>query len=294
MGYNYTQIDGQRVEVNVAAAFKRLAAAFKAETGCTLHVRSGTRTRAEQQRLYDGWIKRLPGFNLAAKPGTSNHEESGPRGPRALDFYDSGKDAGVTSIGSHRSNVLVRLAPKFGFTNAGHRFTPREGWHYEYTGNIGGPAPASTGSQVVRDVQHAMNVWYNAGLVVDGINGPATKRAILNAQKALRAEGLYNGPLDGIWGPLTNTALNRHRDKVNAAKPKPAAPARLVKRGSKGDLVKKVQAKLKANYPLYAGKLAVDGIYGPGTEAAVKEFQRRSGLTVDGIAGPATLRKLGI
>lgn len=153
---------------------------------------------------------------------------------------------------------------------------------------IGGAA-ASTGSQMVRDVQHAMNVWYNAGLTVDGINGPKTRAAILNAQKALRAEGLYKGALDGIWGPQTNTALNRHRDRKNAA-----ASARIVKLGSRGDLVRKVQQKLKTAYSLYAGKLAVDGIAGPATVAAIREFQRRARLKVDGIAGPATLAKLGI
>jgi peptidoglycan hydrolase-like protein with peptidoglycan-binding domain len=36
----------------------------------------------------------------------------------------------------------------------------------------------------------------------------------------------------------------------------------------------------------------VDGAFGPATEAVVREFQRRSGLLVDGIAGPRTLTAL--
>jgi len=40
--------------------------------------------------------------------------------------------------------------------------------------------------------------------------------------------------------------------------------------------------------------IAVDGIYGPQTTAAVKRFQRANGLAVDGIAGPQTLAALGI
>lgn len=40
--------------------------------------------------------------------------------------------------------------------------------------------------------------------------------------------------------------------------------------------------------------LAEDGVMGPRTEAAIREFQRRKGLTVDGIAGPQTRRALGL
>jgi murein DD-endopeptidase MepM/ murein hydrolase activator NlpD len=41
----------------------------------------------------------------------------------------------------------------------------------------------------------------------------------------------------------------------------------------------------------YAG--TVDGVWGPGTKAAVREIQRRNGLAVDGIAGPRTRQALG-
>jgi peptidoglycan hydrolase-like protein with peptidoglycan-binding domain len=37
-----------------------------------------------------------------------------------------------------------------------------------------------------------------------------------------------------------------------------------------------------------------DGVYGKRTRAAVRRFQRRHGLTVDGVAGPATLAALGL
>ena len=38
----------------------------------------------------------------------------------------------------------------------------------------------------------------------------------------------------------------------------------------------------------------MDGIYGQNTENAVRQFQKARGLTVDGIAGPATLKALGL
>ncbi len=65
----------------------------------------------------------------------------------------------------------------------------------------------------------------------------------------------------------------------------------LSKYGSRGDEVKQIQTKLK-NWGYYNG--SVDGIYGSGTLAAVKSFQRKNGLTVDGIAGTKTLQAMGI
>lgn len=61
--------------------------------------------------------------------------------------------------------------------------------------------------------------------------------------------------------------------------------------GSRGSEVSKIQTKLK-NWGYYTG--SVDGIYGSSTLSAVKKFQRKNGLTADGIAGKATLEKIGI
>lgn len=61
--------------------------------------------------------------------------------------------------------------------------------------------------------------------------------------------------------------------------------------GSSGADVRSVQAKLKT-WGYYAGP--VDGIYGAGTWTAVRKFQRANGLTPDGVAGPATLKALGL
>ena len=69
------------------------------------------------------------------------------------------------------------------------------------------------------------------------------------------------------------------------------AEAAVLKQGSTGSLVRTVQTKLK-NWGYYTG--TVDGVYGPKTVAAVKYFQRKNGLTQDGIVGKATAAKLGI
>ena len=58
-----------------------------------------------------------------------------------------------------------------------------------------------------------------------------------------------------------------------------------LKRGSSGADVKTLQGKLN---------LAQDGIFGPITEEAVRDFQKRKGLTVDGIVGAKTWAALGV
>lgn len=65
----------------------------------------------------------------------------------------------------------------------------------------------------------------------------------------------------------------------------------LSKMGSSGSEVRQIQTRLK-NWGYYKG--SVDGIYGSRTKAAVESFQRKNGLTVDGVAGPATLTAMGL
>ncbi len=69
------------------------------------------------------------------------------------------------------------------------------------------------------------------------------------------------------------------------------AYATVYRQGSTGSTVKTIQKKLK-NWGYYKG--SVDGIFGSQTKSAVKYFQRKNGLTVDGIVGNQTLKALGI
>lgn len=75
-------------------------------------------------------------------------------------------------------------------------------------------------------------------------------------------------------------------------KPKPQPAATTLYKGVTGSAVKSLQAGLQRVFPAYAGPIrasgGADGIFGSGTEAVVREFQRRSHLTADGVVGPKT------
>lgn len=71
----------------------------------------------------------------------------------------------------------------------------------------------------------------------------------------------------------------------------PFVQTAVLKQGATGGEVKEIQRRLK-NWGYYSG--AVDGIYGKATVEAVKAFQRKNGLTPDGIAGISTYKALGM
>lgn len=70
-----------------------------------------------------------------------------------------------------------------------------------------------------------------------------------------------------------------------------AAMAATLRVGSSGEEVKTLQTKLK-RWGYYTG--SIDGVFGSGTKKAVITFQKKNGLTPDGIVGPATLKALGM
>jgi zinc D-Ala-D-Ala carboxypeptidase len=85
---------------------------------------------------------------------------------------------------------------------------------------------------------------------------------------------------------------------ATVATPAPAAHAdacytwgRTLRRGMNGSDVTQLQVRI-AGYPGFGGVLAIDGAFGPATEATLRRFQAAYGLAADGIAGPATYSRL--
>src|SRR5437762_1402365 len=123
-------------------------------------------------------------------------------------------------------------------------------------------------------------------------------------QVGLQSRGLYQGPIDGIDGPATSKAIRRLQKKAHITVDGVAGPktrhalgrfarhrigSRPLKIGKTGWDVASLQFRL-AEHGFPSG--VFDGIFGPRIHGAVRRFQEWSGLTPDGIAGPATLQAL--
>jgi len=124
-----------------------------------------------------------------------------------------------------------------------------------------------------------------------GSSGPD----VVALQDLLQAHGIAVG-VDGVYGPQTATAVRRFQ----AAQPGlaqdgvvgPQTWPRLiitVRQGATGPAVRAAQDELA--HKDGAG-IAVDGVFGPATDAAVRAFQRAHGLDQDGIVGPRTWQAL--
>ena len=106
--------------VPAAQSFGNLSAAYAKRFGGGLTVNSGGRTREQQAYLYNGWVKRLPGFNKAAAPGTSLHESG-----IAIDIGGP-----IMNQGSAQHAWLRQNAAQFGWYWVGQKYG--EPWHWEY------------------------------------------------------------------------------------------------------------------------------------------------------------------
>ena len=149
-------------------------------------------------------------------------------------------------------------------------YMSREEWDAWAAGN---GAPASAPQQQAAPANSGIaeaQAWL--GCEADGIYGPDTKRHLVRKlQQELNAQFGAGLADDGIWGPKTRAAC------VN------------VRRGAKGNITKVLQGALICHGYDTNG---FDGIFGGGTEIAVRSYQSDHGLSADGVAGKATFASL--
>ena len=143
--------------------------------------------------------------------------------------------------------------------------------------------------------------WYRSVLNTDGLNCPFWIARYPNTKDISfatpPAEKYRPAIKHALWGwqysskgvvPGISGNVDLNQIYGVAAVTSYPVPARTLRKGCKGDDVKWLQQRLN----VYGAGLAVDGDFGPVTEAAVKEYQLRHGLAVDGIVGPVTRKAL--
>ncbi|UOQ45664.1 peptidoglycan-binding protein [Halobacillus salinarum] len=256
---------------------------------------SGYRSMEEQAKLYGQgrpgytWQGRTYGHSgkivTNAKPGQSIHNYG-----LAVDYFIVSDD-GTKAFWKvdKRWRRVAEIAKTLGFVWGGEWKSFKDYPHLELTrgrswqemkagkssGKDIGLLERGSEGKAVKELQndlcklgYQLNKWG-----CDGVFGEETARAVQQFQAAYQLE------TDGIAGEVTRRKLAEVislRQGIQAVIPYPGFP---IKSGSKGINVKRIQR---------AVHVTPDGVYGAATTAAVKEYQKRHNLEVDGVVGPLT------
>ena len=108
------------------------------------------------------------------------------------------------------------------------------------------------------------------------------KKIALTAARSIMLFPILGGSVACTMGDVSESSMAVVEQTVGAA---------VLRQGSKGGEVKEVQRRLKL-WGYYKG--SVDGVFGAKTKAAVVAFQKKNGLTADGIVGKSTYKALGM
>ena len=229
----------------------------------------------------------------AFAPGTSAGRaalgQPGPRGQRDHHFQSSwcgcpGDHRPTSTVRTAATRVLRQQSARASSPPLAHRFTPvssfcplagrslaleprplgRTGRHTAY--------PDLETKRAGDDVKRLQRVFVRTKDLgpdnLDGVFGPQTEKVVKDFQQS---NGLV---VDGVVGPITWSHLHPYRE---------ASPT--LQAGSLGPVVAMLQNVLKTGFG-YSG--AIDGIFGPVTEAVVRQYQTNSSLPVTGVMDERT------
>lgn len=161
------------------------------------------------------------------------------------------------------------------------------------------PIPGSTsfsnhGSGTAVDLNATRHPW-GARDTFTPVQRRTIEAILAELDGVVRWGGHYTGKRDDMHFEInaTTAQVRRVADRLRAGTTTTVPGSALLRLGSTGAAVRSLQDRLNRDYPRYS-QLVTDGMFGNATRAVVLEFQRRAGLVVDGIAGPATLARLGL
>lgn len=148
---------------------------------------------------------------------------------------------------------------------------PGDNFPFDQIANETGESKPSKEKGKIAIIQTSLNEKYGLNISVDNIYGNETKKALVQGlQTELNKQFGSKLAVDGIFGTNTyNACIN-------------------VRRGAEGNITWLIQSMLICK--LF--NINADGIFGIATESAVREFQKRNGLSQDGIVGKNTFSKL--
>lgn len=224
--------------------------------------------------------------------------------------------AGILWTEALQRNVTGEQAQKYGAKWIGHRVADCSGlfsWAFKQLGGY-----MYHGSNTMYNKYCTAKGQFSRGKRTDGqelkpgtalFTGSSTDRGhvglYIGNGEVIEAQGTINGVVLSKstlakwtwWGELKGvdysvTATKTSGTTSGGGGSNPATTAKMahktLRKGAKGDEVKTMQSLLAKD----GSELTIDGIFGSGTLYALKAFQRRHGLAVDGICGPKTWAEL--
>ena len=318
LGYDTNGADGK-----FGKGTERAVKAYQQANGLTADGKAGVKTLAQ---LYSG--SSVSGSTsgtasseiyTAKNPNTLQSGDSGSKvtqlqnALKLLGFYTGGVDG---KFGSGTKNAVIQFQRANGLTADGLAGTKTQTLLYAQVNNgISGGTSSSgssssgtssgtsgftrtlrkgyTGADVIAVQQKLKELGFYSGSV-DGVYGTGSIAAVkkFQQQNGLTADGLvgsrtYAALMSASTGSSSNSGSDNSSSSSDSTSGQDYAEGTL-SYGSSGTEVKKMQQALKA----LGYNVSADGSYGALTQMAVTQFQKRNGLTADGVAGSATLKLL--
>ena len=314
LGYDTNGADGK-----FGKGTERAVKAYQQANGLTADGKAGVKTLAQ---LYSG--SSVSGSTsgtasseiyTAKNPNTLQSGDSGSKftqlqnALKLLGFYTGGVDG---KFGSGTKKAVMQFQRVNGLTVDGLAGTQTQKLLYSQvdSGVSGGSSSSGssssgssgftrtlrkgyTGADVIAVQQKLKELGFYSGSI-DGVYGTGSIAAVkkFQQQNGLTADGLvgsrtYTALMSASTGSSSNSGSDNSSSSSDSTSGQDYAEGTL-SYGSSGTEVKKMQQALKA----LGYNVSADGFYGALTQMAVTQFQKRNGLTADGVAGSATLKLL--